>query len=152
MRIRNPSPSEKPAAGPAPASVRFRVPTGVVAAKFAVASALAVLAVTVGEREQTLVGLVTAAAVAVYATRDVLARERLTADRDGVVAVSGYAGHARLPWVDVERMTVHSRLRLGARTETLELDAGEHVFIFSRYDLGVPPEEALTALEAVRDR
>jgi hypothetical protein len=32
----------------------------------------------------------------------------------------------------------------------LELDAGEEIFLFSRYDLGVEPRDAVDLLEAVR--
>ena len=81
-----------------------------------------------------------------------MARERLRADRDGVVAVRGYAGHRRLTWSEIERVRVDARTRLGASTELLEIDAGEEIYLFSRHDLGVDPTDAVEALEAVRSR
>jgi hypothetical protein len=122
-----------------------------VAAKFGLAAAVAILAVAVGTKERLWIGLAAAAALAAYAVRDVVARDRLTADHDGIAAISGFAGRTRLPWANIERMTVESRLRLGARTEILEVDAGVRIFQFSRFDLGVPPGDALSALEAVRN-
>jgi hypothetical protein len=132
-------------------AVRFRVPRSVVLTKFGVAAALALLAVAVGEHEQVTIGLAAALAVVVYAARDVIVRDRLVADADGLVAAHGYLSRDRLAWADVQRMLVDSRLRLGARTEILELDAGDQIYQFSRFDLGTDATDALAALEAVRD-
>ena len=93
---------------------------------------------------------IAATAALAYAVRDVLARQRLHADAEGVVAVRGFATRRRLAWDQIERLGVDSRLRFGARSELLELDAGEEIFQYSRYDLGVRPEDALEALEGVR--
>jgi hypothetical protein len=128
------------------------VPTSVLIGKFGLAAALALIALIFGVREQTPIGLAAAVGIAVYAARDVLARERLAADSDGLTTISGYAGRRHLDWSDVENMNIDSRLRFGARTEILELDVGDHIFLFSRFDLGVPPEDALAALEALRPR
>lgn len=133
--------------------VSYVVPTRVIVLKFAVAALLVVLAlVALGAREisQFVIGLVVAAAVAVYAARDLVARERLRADRDGLVAVRGYAGHRRLPWSEIERVRVDARSRLGTSSELLEIDAGEEIYLFSRHDLGVDPTDAAESLEAVR--
>jgi hypothetical protein len=135
---------------PAPRSVSFRVPTRVVVAKFGVAAVLALVSLVLAAGVPRAVGLIAAAAVAAYALRDVLARERLRADTEGVVAVRGYAERRHLSWPEVERVRVDSRLRLGARTELLELDAGEEIYLFSRYDIGVDPDEAFEALVAIR--
>jgi hypothetical protein len=135
--------------------VSYVVPTRVIVVKFAVAALLVVLALVAlgsGERSQSVIGLVVASAVAVYAARDLVARERLRADPDGVVAVRGYAGHRRLAWSEIERVRVDARTRFGASTELLEVDAGEEIYLFSRHDLGVDPTDAAEALEAVRSR
>lgn len=133
--------------------VSYVVPTRVIVLKFAVAALLGVLALVAlgaGEISQFVIGVVVASAVAVYAARDLVARERLRADGDGVVAVRGYAGHRRLPWSEIERVRVDARSRLGASTELLEIDAGEEIYLFSRNDLGVDPTDAAESLEAVR--
>jgi hypothetical protein len=49
----------------------------------------------------------------------------------------------------MERVRVDQRLRLGLRTDMLELDAGEELFLLSRYDLGAEPRDALAALRTV---
>ena len=103
-------------------------------------------------RPQLVVSLLAALGVAAYAVRDVVARERLAADADGVRVTRGYAGHRSLAWSEIERVRVDARTRLGARSEMLEIDAGEEIFLFSRFDLGVDPEDAAAALAAVRTR
>ena len=136
---------------PAPdGTVAFRVPTRVVAAKFGVAMVLALAALALASGPSLVIGLIAAALVAVYAVRDVLARERLRADPSGVVAVHGYAGRRHLPWKEIESVRVDARMRLGARTELLEIDADTEIFQFSRFDLGVEPDEALAAIDDVR--
>lgn len=91
-------------------------------------------------------GLLLALVFAVYAARDVVASVRLSADADGVTVVSGYAGHRQLPWSEVERLRVGTQ----RRAEFLEVDTGDSVHLFSRYDLGMPPTQALAMLERIR--
>ena len=163
MNIRPPNEPDEPFGepdprrGPAPGvgrgpdgSVFFRVRTGVIAGKLAFAALLALIALVAGRGFSLWLGLVAAALVAAYGLRDVLVRERLRADRAGVRVVTGFAGHRDLPWSKVERVRIDQRLRLGVRTDMLELDAGEELFLFSRYDLGAEPQDALDALLSVR--
>ena len=84
--------------------------------------------------------------LAIYAFRDVAAPVRLAADAEGVTVINGYAGHRRLAWSQIERIRVDSR----RRAEFLEVDAGESLHLFSRYDLSMPPTEALATLEKIR--
>jgi len=132
--------------------VSFTVPTRVIVAKFALAALLALIALFMGNRPQVVIGLLAAVALAAYGLRDCVSRERVRADADGVVAVRGYVGRRHLAWSKIERVRVDTRSRLGARTELLELDAGDEIFLFSRFDLGVDPDDAAAALEAVRER
>jgi hypothetical protein len=166
VHIRRPGepgePSEEPlegpfAEGPAPGvgyrpdgSVFFRVRTGVIAGKFAVAVVVAVVALIAGDGFARWLGLVAAALVAVYGLRDVLGRERLRADRSGVRVGTGFTGYRQLEWSQLERVRVDQRMRLGIRTDLLELDAGEDLFLLSRYDLGADPHDAFEALEGLR--
>ena len=128
----------------------FAVPAHVIVLKFGFAAVLGVFGLLAANRPQVMVALTAAVAVAIYAARDLVARVRLRADRDGVVAVSGYAGRRRLAWSEIERVRVDARSRLGASSQLLEIDADPEIFVFSRYDLGVDPAEAAEALEAVR--
>jgi hypothetical protein len=145
----SPPPPRRPS-GPGPAELHYSVPTGVIAAKLAFAALLLALTVILATHEEVVIGVVATLAAAAYAARDLIARERLRADRDGLVVVRGYAGHRRLAWSELERISVESRLRLGARTETLELDTGEEIYLFGRYDLGTEPEQAFDELDELR--
>jgi hypothetical protein len=131
----------------------WRVPWKVPAAKLGAAAA--VLAIGLLFADGDVVRLVLAAALAagltIWAARDLLAPVRLAADPAGVTLVAGFAGHRRLAWSQIERVRVDTRGRLGIRTETLEIDAGESLHLFSEYDLGAPPAEVASALELLRE-
>ena len=131
-------------------AVAFAVPRHVIIAKLAAAVIVGLASAAADNQPQLVVGLLAAAGLASYGLRDVLARQRLGADADGVVAVRGYAGRRHLPWADIERVRVDARSRFGGRSELLEIDAGEEIFLFSRFDLGVDPDQAAQALAAVR--
>jgi len=93
-------------------------------------------------------GVLVAVVLAVYAARDVVAPVRLSADAEGVTVISGYAGHRRLAWSEIDRIRVDSR----RRSEFLEVDVEDALHLFSRYDLGMPPTDALAMLERVRPK
>ena len=119
--------------------------------KLAGAVLLAVVAATSdGERARLLLVGVAALALAAWGLRDVLAPVRLAADEEGVTVVTGYAGRRRIPWAEVERVSVGEHRGLGLRTEILEIDTGETLHLFSRHDLGAPCEEVEQALTALR--
>ena len=130
-------------------SVYFLVSTGVIVGKFVVAALLALIALTAGRGFSLWLGLVAAGLIAGYGLRDVLGRERLRATAVGVRVGTGFARHRELAWSQVDRVRIDQRLRLGLRTDMLEVDAGEELFLFSRYDLGAEPRDALAALRTV---
>lgn len=131
--------------------MQWRVPgshawlKGVAAALFA---ALAV--VRSADRLLILLAGVAALGCAALAVRDLLAPVRLAADAEGVTVVTGFAARLTIPWAEVERLRVDVRHRLGRRTELLEIDTGAGLHLLSRYDLGVPPGEALQELRLIR--
>ncbi|MFF5206906.1 PH domain-containing protein [Streptosporangium sp. NPDC000396] len=84
------------------------------------------------------------------ALRDILAPVRLSADGEGLVVVKGFAGTERVPWNEVERIRVDTRTRFTSRTELLEIDTGETVFLLSRFDLGVPCRQVADELRSYR--
>jgi hypothetical protein len=130
---------------------RWRVAPVPTLLKFAGALLLAAVAVLSGaERERLLLAGVAALALGAYGLRDVLAPVRLSADAEGVTVVSGYAGHRHIPWQEVERVGVGEHRSLGLRTELLEIDTGEALHLFSRYDLGAPCEEVAETLAGLR--
>ncbi|PWR09989.1 hypothetical protein DKT68_10380 [Micromonospora acroterricola] len=131
---------------------QWRVPAGVPLAKLAGAVALVAVGLLLAEGDPvqlTLVGLAVAGLVG-WALRDLLAPVRLAVDPAGVVVVQGFAGRRLLPWATVERITVDRRPRLGLTTDLLEIDTGESLHLFGRYDLGAAPDEVAEALQAAR--
>lgn len=130
---------------------RWRVAPEPTLAKLAGAVLLGAVAATSGaERERLLLAAVGAVALAVYGLRDLLAPVRLAADDEGVTVVSGYAGHRRIPWREVERVGVGTHRTLGLSTEVLEIDTGESLHLFGRHDLGAPCDEVERVLLALR--
>jgi hypothetical protein len=91
-------------------------------------------------------GGVVAVALAGYALRDVIAPVRLAADADGVRVIHGFAGHLDIPWPEVERVGVDARRRSGF----LEIETADSLHLFSRYDLSMPPTEAMAELTKLR--
>ncbi len=87
---------------------------------------------------------------AVYGVRGLFAPVRLAADEHGLTVIRGYLGKARLEWSEVDRITVQRRSRLGMRSEFLEIDAGEQLYLLSPYDLGTDPEAVLATLRHLR--
>ena len=150
VRVRDPGGAEEPRPAAAAGSVSFRVPTRVPVAKFVLAALLLLASLVTGEPLASLVGVLAAAGLAAYGLRDVLSPVRLAADATGLDLVRGYAGRRHLAWSDVERLHVDERLRLGVRTQLLEIDADVELYQFSRFDLGADPPEALAAVLAVR--
>ncbi|WP_327007110.1 PH domain-containing protein [Dactylosporangium sp. NBC_01737] len=145
------SSSSAPDLTPAPTSLRWRVSTGFAVLKGCAAIGLLLAGIFAAEDSRTLTAaLVAAAILGVYALRDVIAPVRLAADLDGVTVVSGYAGHRRIAWAQVERMRVDARSRGGMRSELLEIDAGEHLFLLSRYDLNAHPADVYEELLRLR--
>jgi hypothetical protein len=85
-----------------------------------------------------------------YAVRDLVAPVRLAADADGLTVIRGYLGHARLSWSDIDHVRVDRRSRLGLRSEFLEIDAGDHLYLLSSYDLSAEPAAVAAALARLR--
>jgi hypothetical protein len=96
------------------------------------------------------IALIVAVALAVWALRDLLAPVRLAADATGVTVLAGFARRRHLPWSAVERVRVDRRTHRGLRSETLELDAGDAIYLFSANDLGALPEDVVVTLADLR--
>jgi len=89
-------------------------------------------------------------ALAIWAVRDLIAPVRLAADAAGITVITGFARRRHLPWAHIERVRVDVSSRRGLRSELLELDAGESIFLFSAHELGALPEDVATALAELR--
>jgi hypothetical protein len=112
----------------------WRVPWQIVGLKAAGAVLCAVLAI-LGEGGQLFLAGVAALGFAALVVRDLLAPVRLAAGEEGLI-VTGLAGKERISWNDVDRIRVDTHRRYGLTTELLEIDAGEQIHLFSRFDLG----------------
>ena len=134
--------------GRAPA-VRFgpdRRLTLAAAAGVVVATAVALLTDDPAGR---LLAAVAAVLLLCYVVCDLLFAPRLTASGAGLVIRSPMT-RARLAWPDIERVHADTRLRLGLRSTTLEIDAGSTLVVFSRRALGADPEAVADLVNAFR--
>ena len=116
------------------------------------AVAVLVLAVAFGRHDpiQWFMAIVVAIGLTGWALRDLLRPVRLTADQEGLTVVAGLLRRRRLAWAEIERVRVDRRERLGLRSELLELDAGDALYLFSVHELGAEPEEVAAALAELR--
>ncbi|NBE82190.1 PH domain-containing protein [Micromonospora rubida] len=128
----------------------WRVPALVPVVKLIGAAALVGLGLLFAEGDRVRLVLAAAGAVALagWAARDLLVPVRLAVDPTGITVVRGLAGRHRLPWDAVEAITVDRRPRLGLSAEILEIDAGDSLHLYGRYDLDAPPGEVAEALRA----
>ncbi|MET8229100.1 PH domain-containing protein [Micromonospora sp. NPDC005298] len=131
---------------------QWRVPASLPAAKLAGAVLLVALGLLFadGDPVRVAVAALAAAAVAGWAVRDLVAPVRLAVGPDGLTVIRGFAGRRLLPWSAVEAIAVDRRPRFGLTSETLEIDAGDSLHLFGRYDLGANPEEVAAELRAAR--
>lgn len=126
---------------------RWRVPRRVPTGKLAIAAVVAAvgaLAAT-GPAQYGAAALVVAG-LAGWAVRDLVAPVRLAADGQGVTVVTGFARRTRLAWSQVDRVRVDVR----RRSRLLEVDAGEQLYLFSRYDLDADLDEVAGTLQLLR--
>jgi hypothetical protein len=117
------------------------------------AVAIVVLAAAFGRRDpvQWVLAVAVVLGLCGWALRDLVAPVRLAADHDGVTVISGFARRRRLAWAQVERIRMDRREHRGLRSETLEIDAGDSIYLYTVHDLGADPVAVLATLEALRD-
>ncbi|MCI4063259.1 PH domain-containing protein [Micromonospora sp. R77] len=132
---------------------QWRVPRVLPVAKLIGAALLVALGLLLadGDPVRPVVAGVVAALLAGWAARDLVAPVRLAVDPGGITVAHGFAGRRRLPWSQVEAITVARRSHRGLTSETLEIDAGESLHLFGRYDLDAPLDEVAGTLHAARD-
>jgi hypothetical protein len=124
----------------------FVVPAPRRLARGLLATAAVLVVVTVlSDPAGRLLAAPAALAALVLGLRELRGGPVLSADADGVTALSGWR-RVHADWRAVERM----RVVRDRRAELLELDVGDTVVLLSRTRLGRLPEEVLTDLLAVR--
>ena len=116
----------------------------------AVAALVLAAAFAEGDRVRWALAGVVAAGVTAWAVRDLLVPIRLAADTAGVTVVTGIARRRHLPWSQVERVRVDTSVRRGLRSELLEIDAGDAIYLYSAHELGAVPEDVATHLDGLR--
>jgi PH (Pleckstrin Homology) domain-containing protein len=132
--------------------MQWRIKPVLPVTKFMGAVAVLVLVTAFGGRDPIRWGMaaVAAGALVVWALRDLLAPVRLTADAAGVTVIAGFIRRRHLPWEQIERVRVDRRAHRGLRSEFLELDAGDSIYLLSANDLGALPEDVATELADLR--
>ena len=86
-----------------------------------------------------------------YVVTDLVFWPRLSADAAGLVVWSPLA-RVRLRWDEVDAVRADVRERLGLRSVTLEIDAGENLIVFSRRALGADPATVAALVQAFDPR
>ncbi|MBL7261509.1 PH domain-containing protein [Paractinoplanes lichenicola] len=132
--------------------MQWRIKPVLPVSKLIAAVAVAVLAFAFAGRDPVrwVLAAVLVLALLLWALRDVLRPVRLAADAEGVTVVTGFLGRRRVGWAQIERVRVDRRSHRGLRSEYLELDAGDAIYLFSANDLGELPEDVATALADLR--
>ncbi|GIF07630.1 PH domain-containing protein [Actinoplanes siamensis] len=132
--------------------MQWRVKPVLPVTKLMGAVAVVVLAVAFAGRDPVrwALAVLVGCGLAVWALRDVLVPVRLTADHEGVTVVSGFARRRHLRWSEIERVRVDRTVRRGLRSELLEIDAGDAIYLFGAHELGALPEDVVTHLADLR--
>ncbi len=131
--------------------LHWRVRPELIVVKVVVALVFGVLAaLSFDDPRGMILAGVAALVAAALSLRDILAPVRLSADGEGLVVARGFTGSERVPWSAIERIRVDRRARVTSRTEFLEIDTGEAIFLLSRFDLGAPCQEVADELRAFR--
>jgi hypothetical protein len=130
----------------------WRVKPVLPATKLLGAVAVLVLVVAFGRRDpvQWFLAIVVAAGLTGWALGDLIRPVRLTADAEGLTLITGLLRRRRLAWAEIEGVRVDRRNRLGLRSELLEVDAGDSLYLFSVHELGAEPEDVAAALAELR--
>jgi len=115
------------------------------------AFAAAVLAAITADVPGRLLFGLAALVLLAYAVTDLVFYPRITASADGVV-VRAPSGIVHLRWAEIDEVRADARQRLGLRSVTLEIDADERLFVFSRRALGADPEQAAAIVAAFDPR
>lgn len=128
--------------------MQWRVKPALPVAKLIGAAALPAL-VAVFARDD-LVRWLLAGAVAtgiiVWAARDLLHPVRLAADDAGITVLIGFGRQRHVPWDQIEAV----RVERARRSDVLEIDTGEAIYVLSEPQLSADPHEVAMTLADLR--
>ena len=111
----------------------------------------AVTALTLDDRAGQLMFWVATGLLVAHAAVNLVFNPRLRADATGL-RIRTPSARVDLTWDEIERVDADVRNRLGLRSTTLEVDAGSVLVVFSRWALGVEPDEAAGLIAAMDPR
>jgi hypothetical protein len=111
----------------------------------------ALLAGITDDRAGRLLLFIAALILLGYAVTDLIFWPRIVASADGIELHSPL-GSGRYPWVVVTAVRADTRQRLGLRSVTLEIDAGDELHVFSKRALGAEPAEVAGLIQAMDPR
>jgi hypothetical protein len=132
-------------------SYRFGPDRRLTALTAGLALVAAVLASITADVPGRLLFALAALVLLAYAVTDLVWYPRLIASAEGIV-VHAPGGTVHLPWAEIAAVRADARQRLGLRSVTLEIDADERLFVFSRRTLGADPEQAAGIVAAFDPR
>ncbi|GGM29556.1 hypothetical protein GCM10011608_12810 [Micromonospora sonchi] len=131
---------------------QWRVPPALPVVKLVGAAGVLALGILLAEGDllRPVLGGLTAALLAGWGVRDVIAPVRLAVDPDGITVPAGWLGRRHLPWATVETIRVNHRPGRGLAGPALEIDACDSLHLLSRLDLNAEPAEVADALLAAQ--
>lgn len=107
------------------------------------------LLLTTTDRAGQLLAGIAALVLVGYVVGDLVCRPRLTVSPAGLV-IRAPLTRARLDWSQVDDVRADTRVRLGLRSTTLEIDAGAVLAVLSRRALGADPERVAEVVRSFR--
>jgi hypothetical protein len=145
------SAGSRPVPRPGPDGVtRLRARPGRAWWPLGAAAVFALAALLAGDGVHALVAWVAAAGLAGFGLRELLAPVRLAVGPDGLTVPAGLTGRREVPWAAVERVRVDRRPRLGVRSEVLEIDTGDHLYLLGPGELGAPCQDVADLISHLR--
>ncbi|MFC4066885.1 PH domain-containing protein [Actinoplanes subglobosus] len=87
-----------------------------------------------------------ATGIIVWAARDLLHPVRLAADDAGITVLTGFGRRRHVPWDQIEAV----RVERARRSDVLEIDTGEAIYVLSEPQLNADPHEVAMTLADLR--
>ncbi|TNC27301.1 PH domain-containing protein [Amycolatopsis alkalitolerans] len=101
-----------------------------------------------GQKAGAVLFGVAAVVLAALSAHGLLVRPRLAADVEGL-RIRTMRGEHRFSWPEAHT-SLRSTKRLGRESKTLEISAGDELFVFGWLELGADPIDVLDVLSALR--
>jgi hypothetical protein len=128
--------------------MQWRVKPALPVAKLIGAAALPALAAVFAgdDLARWLVAGAVATGIVVWAARDLFHPVRLAADDAGITVLTGFARRRHVPWSQIEAV----RVERARRSDVLEIDAGDAIYVLSGPQLNAMPADVAVELAELR--